>query len=101
MLEFLEEASISPYLKAALSFGVFFLGAKFIYFILTHLVIRWTRKTTTQLDDIILSRVKTPVFYLILLAGIATAFNFLPLPELTKGIFSKILASLVDRKSVV
>lgn len=95
MLEFLEELGISPYFKAALSFVIFFLGAKFVYLVLTHLVERLTKKTATQLDDIILARIKTPVFYFILLAGIATALNFLPLPALVKSISSKVLASVV------
>jgi MscS family membrane protein len=95
MIGFLEELSISPYLKAVLAFVFFYLGAKAIYLILTHLVGRLTQKTATQLDDIILSKVKTPIFYLIILAGIATAFNFLPLSTQARVIFSRILLSIV------
>jgi len=95
MVEFLEKLAISPYLKAILAFVFFYLGAKVIYLVLTHLVGRLVKKTTTQLDDMILSKVKAPIFYLIILAGIATAFNFLPLPPEARVIFSKILLSIV------
>ena len=95
MIELLQELGASPYLKAALGFVIFFIGAKLTYFLLTHLVARWTKKTATQLDDIILSKIKTPIFYLILLAGAATALNFLPLSSLARGISSKILLSIV------
>jgi len=95
MVEFLEKLAISPYLKAILAFVFFYLGAKVIYLILTHLVGRLVKKTTTQLDDMILSKVKTPIFYLIILAGIATASNFLPLPTLAETIFSRTLLSIV------
>jgi len=95
VLDFLEKLSISPYLKAILAFVFFYVGAKVIYLILTHVVGRLTKKTTTQLDDVILSKVKTPVFYLIILAGIATTSNFLPLPTLAETIFSRILLSIV------
>ena len=95
MIELIQELGISPYLKAALGFVIFFIGAKLTYFVLTHLVARWTKKTATQLDDIILSKIKTPIFYLILLAGAATALNFLPLSSLIRGTFSKILLSIV------
>jgi len=95
MIEFLEKLAISPYLKAILAFVFFYLGAKVTYLILTHLVGRLVKKTTTQLDDIILSKVKAPIFYLIILAGIATASNFLPLPTLAETIFSRILLSIV------
>ncbi len=95
MIEFLEKLAISPYLKAILAFVFFYLGAKVIYLILTHLVGRLVKKTATQLDDIILSKVKAPIFYLIILAGIATASNFLPLPTLARVVFSRILLSIV------
>jgi len=95
MIEFLERLSISPYLKAILAFVFFYLGAKVIYLILTHLVGRLVKKTTTQVDDIILSKAKAPIFYLIILAGIATASNFLPLPTLAETIFSRTLLSVV------
>ena len=95
MIEFLEKLVISPYLKAILAFVFFYLGAKVIYLILTHLVGRLVKKTATQLDDIILSKVKAPIFYLIILAGIATASNFLPLPTLARVVFSRILLSIV------
>lgn len=95
MVEFLEKLAISPYLKAILAFVFFYLGAKVIYLILTHLVGRLVKKTTTQLDDMILSKVKSPIFYLIILAGIATASNFLPLPTLAETIFSRIILSIV------
>jgi len=95
MVEFLEKLAISPYLKAILAFVFFYLGAKVIYLILTHLVGRLVKKTATQLDDMILSKVKAPIFYLIILAGIATASNFLPLPTLAETIFSRIILSVV------
>ena len=95
MVEFLEKLSVSPYLKAILAFVFFYLGAKVIYLILTHLVGRLVKKTATQLDDIILSKVKAPIFYLIILAGIATGFNFLPLSTQARVISSRILLSIV------
>jgi len=95
VIESLEKLAISPYLKAVLAFVLFYLGAKVVYLILTHLVGRLVKKTATQLDDIILSKVKAPIFYLIILAGITTAFNFLPLSTQTRTIFSRILLSVV------
>jgi len=94
-LNFLKIFLFSPYVKALIAFIIFFAGAKLIYFFLTHLVAKWTKKTTTQLDDIILSKVKGPIFYIIVLAGIATAINFLPIPVLFKEISSKAVVSIV------
>jgi len=85
----------NPYIKAIIAFFIFFTGAKLIYFFLTHLVAKWTKKTTTQLDDIILFKMKSPIFYIIVLAGIATAINFLPIPTLFKEISSKAVISIV------
>ncbi|MCD6473229.1 mechanosensitive ion channel family protein [Candidatus Aerophobetes bacterium] len=95
ILNFLKIFLLSPYIKAIIAFFIFFVGAKLIYFFLTHLVAKWTKKTITQLDDIILFKVKSPIFYIIVLAGIATAINFLPIPTLFKEITSKAVISIV------
>jgi len=94
-MELVRSILINPYFKAAFTFAVFFAGAKLIYRLITYTAIRWARKTPTRLDDIILSRINAPVYYLILLAGTAIAINFLPLPVLVKGVLSRIIVSII------
>jgi len=93
-MEFIKTVLINPYFRAIFAFVIFFAGAKLIYSFLTHVAAKWTKKTPTQLDDIILSKINAPIFYLIILYGIATAINFLPIPILFKGVSSKIIISI-------
>ena len=93
-MEFIKTILINPYFKAIFAFAIFFLGAKLIYSFLTYVLIKWTKKTPTQLDDIVLSKINAPVFYLILLYGITTAINFLPVPTLFKSVSSKVIISI-------
>ena len=89
------EILLSPYAGAVFIFAGFFVAAKITYLFLTHVVARLTRKTTTQLDDIILSRVKGPIYYLIVLAGLSAALEVLPLIPIIKGNLSRVLISIV------
>lgn len=95
MGEILRKILVSPYARAALVFAGFFVAAKITYLFLTHVVARLTRKTTTQLDDIILSRVKGPIYYLIILAGLSAALEVLPLVPTIKVSLSRVLISIV------
>jgi len=94
-MELVKSILTNPYFKAVVTFGVFFGGAKLVHRLITYIAIKWATKTINQLDDIILSRIKAPVYYLILLAGITAAINFLPLPVLVKIALSKTIASII------
>ncbi len=95
MAKILTEILVSPYARAAFVFAGFFVAARISYLFLTHVVARLTRKTTTQLDDIILSRVKGPIYYLIILAGLSAALEVLPLIPAIKVNLSRVVISVI------
>ena len=84
-----------PYIKAGACFVVFFLAAKLFRFFLATIAGWWIKKTKTEIDDLILSVIKTPIFYLIILAGIAIGFEFFPFSYSVKQIFSRIVSSVI------
>ena len=94
-MELIKTVITNPYSKAVFVFAVFLTGARLTYLLITYIAAKWAKKTPTQLDDLILSRIKSPVSYLILLAGVSIGFNFLPLPDSVKIILSKIIASII------
>jgi len=94
-MELIKTVITNPYFKAVFVFAVFLTGARLTYLLITYIAAKWAKKTPTQLDDLILSRIKSPVSYLILLAGVSIGFNFLPLPDSVKIILSKIIASII------
>ncbi len=86
---------ILPYIKAGVCFVTFFLVAKLIRFFLTTIAGWLVKKTKTKVDDLILSVIKTPIFYLITLAGIAIGFEFFPFSPSVKQIISRIVSSII------
>ena len=86
---------VLPYIKAGVCFIAFFLVAKLTHFFLATIAGWWTKKTRTKIDDLILSTIKTPIFYLIILAGIAAGFDFLPFSTLVKQIISRAVSSII------
>jgi len=95
MSDILAKILVNPYARTVFVFAGFFIAAKITYLFLTHLVARLTRKTTTQLDDMILSRVKGPIYYLIILAGLSAALEVLPLVPVVKVNLSRVVASII------
>ena len=94
-MDFLTKLLTSSLLKAIIVFVVFFAAAKLLYYFIAHIAIKWAKKTRTELDDIILSKIKIPLFYLIILAGVTTAINILPFLGYYKPLLSKIIASII------
>ena len=83
-----------PYVRAIVVFIAFYAGAKLIYFFITRIAMRWAKKTRTQLDDLILAKIKAPVFYFIILAGVATTVNTLPFLVPHRVVLSRIIVSI-------
>jgi len=94
-MDFLTKLLTSSLFKAIIVFVVFFAAAKLLYYFIAHIAIKWAKKTRTELDDIILSKIKIPLFYLIILAGVTTAINILPFLGYYKPLLSKIIASII------
>jgi len=93
-MEIIKGVLANPYFKAIFAFIIFFIGARFILYIITSIAAKWAKKTPSQLDDIILSKINFPVFYLIILYGITTAIAFLPLSTSFKAVLSRIIISI-------
>jgi len=85
---------VNPYFKAILSFILLFIVGKLVYLFITRVAIKWAKKTSTEIDNIILSKINTPIFYLIILYGASVAINFLPLPDSPKTILSRLIISI-------
>jgi len=85
---------VNPYFKAILSFIILFIAGKLVYLFITRVAIKWAKKTSTEIDNIILSKINTPIFYLIILYGASVAINFLPLPDSPKTILSRLIISI-------
>ncbi len=71
----------NPFLAAILYLIVFFMLAKIIDFIVTKIILRFTKKTKTTLDDKIVAIIHQPLFFTIFLVGFIVAFSQFDLNE--------------------
>jgi len=69
--------------------------AKVVFKMFKGAVRRATKKTKTQLDDIIVDSIEEPIVFAIAIIGIYFALNFLTIPESILGVLNKILMVLV------
>lgn len=76
-------------------FLAFLLFTKFIRFILGHVLPIFTSKTKTNLDDLIISRIKKPCICLLLLLGVYTALMPLDIPVSILSFINEVILSLV------
>jgi len=94
-----------PLLEAAVIVIVAFLIAKLADFIISRVIIRLTRKTTTQLDDRIVAQLHWPTFLTIFFVGLVWATNVLglpaPLTRITTAIIRTVLILVWLRASIV
>jgi len=86
---------IPPWLYETLvSFGILgvsWVAAKIILYILTHWAPKFTRFTSSDLDDRIIESVKNPVYFIIILTGLYIAVARLPLSAKVKSIADGII----------
>lgn len=76
-----EEYIANDWLRSGLIFLAVFIWVRLLIYVLSHVVPFFTKKTKTELDDIILSRVSGPFTLLALLAGIKFALLELRIRE--------------------
>ena len=83
------------YLIAVVIVIISWVVAKFVDFILSYFLKVVVKKTKTVLDDILISAIRVPVYYLILIGGITISANIITLPSPIRDIIDKILSSVL------
>jgi len=85
----------NPFLTAILYIIVFFMLAKIIDFIVTKIILRFTKKTKTTLDDKIIAIIHQPLFFTIFLVGFIVAFSQFDLNEKFVFPFNSFIYSVI------
>jgi small-conductance mechanosensitive channel len=91
----LEEYIANSYLRAGVVFLAMFAAIRILMFVLSKIVPVFTKKTKTDLDDVILKRVSAPLTLLALLAGVRFAIGELNLEESLSGTVEGIILTLM------
>ncbi|MEJ2268038.1 MAG: hypothetical protein P8X70_03110, partial [Nanoarchaeota archaeon] len=90
-----EEYISNNYLRAILIIVLIFISLKIFVFILEKIILKFTKKTKTDIDDIIVKKSSKPLSAIILLTGIRFALNEIPIQEGVYGIVTKIIYSFL------
>jgi small-conductance mechanosensitive channel len=85
-------------MRYAMPLGVF-LGVVVFGFIIRSIIVRrltaWSKRTTTQLDDIIISSIRGPMIIWFVMLGIYVALEISSLPERVVGAIDKVVLVLI------
>lgn len=85
----------NPYIKAAVIFIGFFIISKLIVFISEKVILQFTKKTKTKVDDLIVERTNGPVSLLLIFIGARLALIALGLEEAFHNIIGNVISSFI------
>jgi len=91
-------SNFGPYFQYILSLAIVIASlivAKIILWIANKYVKKFTAKTKTDLDDLILEKIKKPIYYLAIIIGLSIALNPLSFPENVELILKRIMTSII------
>ena len=88
--------NLNSYLRAAVVFFIVFLALRILLFIAEKIFLKFTLKTKTDIDDIILKKSSKPLNFISLLIGLSLGLNEIVFTsELIKNIINQSVYSLV------
>lgn len=83
------------YLNSVVILLAFFILSKLFVFVSQKFILRLTKKTKTQLDDIIVKKTNAPISLILILIGIRLALLPLGMPQKTLDLLENIILSLI------
>ena len=84
----------SPFFDSAFILISFFILSKLLVFVSTRIILRLTKKTKTDIDDLIVGRVNKPLSIILLIVGVRLALLPLGITQLYLDILEHILGTL-------
>lgn len=85
----------NPYLRISLTLILIFAALKISVIVIDRIISRITKKTKTDIDDIMVKKASKPIIMILFLIGIKLTLNELTLSEHIEGIISKVIYSFI------
>ena len=85
----------NPYLKSLSILIIFFIIAKIVYIIFEKVFLRLAKKTKTEIDDLIVEKIRNPINFVLLLIGIRLALVPLEFTSEYIGTVEKLIYTLI------
>ena len=95
MLNFLDQAILNVYFRAFLYLVITFIVVRFFVWLIEKIILKFTAKTKTDLDDLILKKTSKPITFLVLLIGLRIAFLEFPFESKALLLVNQIFTSLL------
>ncbi len=89
-LSILQQYVPSPWAQAGIILVIFVVLAKIVQVVIDKIILHFTRKTKTTVDDIIIERTKRPLFYLVLAIGARTSLAVLGINSIIENIVESV-----------
>ncbi|MEO2154847.1 MAG: mechanosensitive ion channel family protein [Nanoarchaeota archaeon] len=83
------------YLILILGFAAYLVVLRLLYVKIHSLLHKLTKKSKTNIDDLILEKLKKPLFYIFVLIGLLVELKILALPENIDSILTKAVVSII------
>ncbi len=91
----LEQYIQNPYLRAVSILVLVFVALKLLVFIIEKIILRFTRKTKTDLDDRIVEKSSKPLTVILFLIGLRLALIEIPLLANIEGAIASLVYSII------
>ena len=86
----------NPYIRSAIVFVLFFIGAKLFVFICEKYIKTLTKKTKTNIDDLLLKKTRNPISIILMLIGLRLAIFILKLRESLSNAVETVISTLIS-----
>lgn len=93
--KFVYELTENAYLRALIYLVIWFIILRISVFIIERVVVGLTRKTKTDLDDLIIEKINRPLTLIVLFIGLKISMNELPLAEAALSNMHTVVNSII------
>ena len=95
VLELLYMITPNKYTHSAIIFSVFFILSQIVVFVSQKFILKLTKKTKTEIDDLIVEKTNKPISFILILMGIRLAIIPHPINQFILGMIKNGISTLI------
>ena len=95
VLELLNKFTTNKYIHSIIILTAFFVMSQLVVIISRRIILRLTKRTKTNIDDLIVSKINKPISFILLLIGLRLAIIPHPIPSWLLDIVKNSISTLI------
>ncbi|MBI3035500.1 mechanosensitive ion channel family protein [Candidatus Woesearchaeota archaeon] len=95
VLELLNKITTNKYLHSLIILSLFFIMSQIVVFVSQKIILKLTKKTKTDIDDLIVAKTSKPISLILLLVGLRLAIIPHPIRQNILDIFENLISTLI------